>query len=205
MSNIRILSMLLVGASSLAMSAPANAQRQSAQQSAPDRNLPLCRVADPGETCRTRSGEIRVRRGRPAPTEREAPTTNNLGGGDPGWEVREQHGTQFGGDDVGFATAPADGVDPTTHNLGGGDPGWEVRERPGTQFGGGDVGFATGGTASAPEAMECENCDDDEDEPQGPIDNTPRPQEPTSEAPDDDEDCEWRNPSSGPDQEFCDE
>jgi len=187
MPGIRNLTLLFVSTSCLAISAPASAQRQAVQP-APDRSLPLCRVAEPGEQCRTRNGDIRVRRGRPAPN--DAPETEN-----------------FGGDDVGFATAPADGPQPTTNNLGGGDPGWEVRERRDTQFGGGDVGFVTGGGANAPapEAMECEHCDDDEDEPQGPIDNTPRPQEPTSEEPEDEEDCEWRNPAGGPDQEFCDE
>ena len=54
--------------------------------------------------------------------------------------------------------------------------------------------------------MECEFCDDDEDIPQGPIDNTPRPAEPAPQDPGDaDDDCEWRNPAGGPDQEFCDE
>lgn len=205
MTGIRNLTLLFVSASCLAISAPAHAQRQAVEPS-PDRTLPLCRVAEPGAQCRTRNGEVRVRRGRAAPTATDAPQPDNFGGGD-----------------VGFATEPADGTPPTTNNLGGGDPGWAIRERPETEFtgdeptwvraprpdgfGGDDVGFATapGGSAPAPEAMECENCDDDEDEPQGPIDNTPRPQEPTSEEPDDEEDCEWRNPAGGPDQEFCDE
>jgi hypothetical protein len=173
-----------------AASGTAEAQRQAIQPT-PDGSLPLCRVAEPGEQCRTRNGEIRVRRGRVSPADADTPETDNFGGGD-----------------VGFVTAPANGPQPTTNNLGGGDPGWQVRERPISEFGGDDVGFVVGGnsaTAPAPEAMECESCDDDEDEPQGPIDNTPRPQEPTSEEPDDEEDCEWHNPAGGPDQEFCDE
>ena len=65
------------------------------------------------------------------------PAPNQLGGGDPGWEVRNQLGggdpgwearqddsaPEFGGEDPGWVTAPE-----PVNRLGGGDPGWEVRQ-----------------------------------------------------------------------------
>lgn len=92
-------------------------------------------------------------------------------------------------------------------SFGGDEPTWVREPRP-DGFGGADVGFVTGEPSgnARPEAMECENCDDDEDVPQGPLDNTPRPQSPRDPVPGDDEDdCEWNNPAGGPDQEDCDE
>jgi len=162
---------------SAAFSNTAEAQRQSTEPT-PDRTVPFCRQAEPGETCRTRSGDIRIRRGQ---------------------------ADNFGGDDVGFATTPERAIEagrpetPLTDRA--------VRPNEDTRFGGEDIGFAIGGAGDTPEpeAMECDFCDDDEDVPQGPIVNTPLPDEPTTSEPEEEEDCEWRNPAGGPDQEFCDE
>lgn len=146
----------LVLTSSLAAPATAQTVRREDRE-----ELPLCRLAEPGERCRTRNGEIRIRTA-------AAPGT----------------GGQFQGDEVDFERQAASRSERVSrsenlqpHRL----------------------------DAPEPEAMDCENCDDDEDLPQGPIDNTPRPQEPAPQEPEDDEDCTWRNPSEGPDQEFCDE
>ncbi|MEE2526512.1 hypothetical protein V0U79_09050 [Hyphobacterium sp. HN65] len=199
----------LIAAALAASGLPALSEAQQRTMTRPGstQTLPLCRDAGPGEQCRTRNGEIRTRPGA---------QTNNLGGGNPGWEVRREN---------------------DTNNIGSTDPGWEVRRAdpqaegftgeetvfpaaPGNdRFGGEDAGWvrapdggrvrpsAGGGSSPRPEAMECDLCDDDEDLPQGPIDNTPRPQPPAPEEPKDDEeeDCIWRNPPEGPDQEFCDE
>lgn len=148
----------------VAISTGAEGQRAQVNPTSETR-LPLCRQAEPGERCRTRSGEVRTRPGTPA-AQPPAGSPNNLGGGDPGWEVRPD---EFGGGDVGFATAP--------------------------------------GEAGGPQAMECENCDDDEDLPQEPVDRTPRTDSgrTSSDEPAEEEDCTWTNPSQGPDQEFCDE
>ena len=123
----------------LALSGPAGAQRRHAQP-AGDETLPLCREAGAGERCRTRNGTILTRRDpRPAPA-RDPGQTQNLGGGDPGWEVGDPR--------------PGSGRDPAqTQNLGGGDPGWEVGDpRPGSardpgqtqNLGGGDPGWEVG-------------------------------------------------------------
>jgi len=183
MTYIHKLTILLIGATSLAVAAPAAAQRQTTAP-ASEAALPLCRLAEPGEQCRTRNGDIRTRRGHRGGNAPDAPATNNLGTNDPGWEFRERPVSQESSD--GSRT---------------------LREVAPAQFGGEDIGFATGGngTAPEPEAMECEFCDDDEDEPQGPIDNTPRPNEPTTSEPEEEDDCDWHNPAGGPDQEFCDE
>lgn len=191
----------------LAAPGPADAQRRTAQP-APDSALPLCREAAAGERCRTRNGTVRIRRGaRPGTGATDAPGTSNLGGGDPGWGVRGERVT---------AEEPVSDAASRRNNFGGEDPGWVRQPDGGNEFGGDDPGWVQapdgrlarpvgGGDVPAPEAMECEFCDDDEDEPQGPIDNTPRPQSPAPSEPEEEEDCEWRNPAGGPDQEFCDE
>ena len=208
---------LLLGASLAMLATPALAQTRQIERPQPSAELPLCRDAEPGERCRTRSGEVRVRRG---PAERPAP--NALGGGDPGWEVRQENtrdiprgpasgrtvrpdagdGDSFTGEETVFPAAPRG------DSFGGEDAGW-VRDPDGGRFGGEDPGWVRppgAGDPQTPQAMECELCDDDEDVPQGPIDNTPRPQSPAPQEPaGEEEDCEWRNPSQGPDQEFCDE
>ncbi|SDL92465.1 hypothetical protein [Maricaulis salignorans] len=101
----------------LALSGAAGAQRQQAQ-SAPDQTLPLCREAEAGERCRTRNGTILIQReARPA-AGRDTGQTQNLGGGDPGWEIGDPR--------------PGAGRDEgQNNNLGGGDPGWEVRDQAG--------------------------------------------------------------------------
>ncbi|QNL19943.1 hypothetical protein HXX25_11765 [Hyphobacterium sp. CCMP332] len=169
----------------VAFSGSVDAQRQDAR-SVQNEMLPLCRDAEAGERCRTRNGTVRVRRGQRAGSGNEPGLTNNLGGGDPGWEVRGEGDTEPRGE------APG-----------------QVRQPDVQNFGGADVGFITGrgGNAPEPEAMDCELCDDDEDTPQGPIDNTPRPDTRAPQGPDggEDDDCEWHNPAGGPDQEFCDE
>lgn len=164
----------------LAFPGVADAQRQGVQAGS-ERSLPLCRNADPGERCRTRNGTIRVR---PARRPRNGEGTGQaqpLGGGDPGWQVRRERREEFGGD----------------------EPSWVAQPNSAAP------GPAAGGQTNGPEptAMECEFCDDDEDVPQGPIDNTPRPDTPAPQEPEggEDDDCEWRNPAGGPDQEFCDE
>lgn len=152
------------------------------------RELPLCRTAERGERCRTRNGEVRIRGGA---------RTNNLGGGDPGWEVRETEAQaeEFTGEETVFPATPQG------ERFGGEDPGW-VRAPDGRLV----RPVAPGGSPPEAEAMECEFCDDDEDIPQGPIDNTPGPEAPAPQEPEgEEEDCEWRNPSQGPDQDFCDE
>jgi len=183
MTYFHKLTILLMGATSLSVAAPATAQRQTTAP-ASEVALPLCRLADPGEQCRTRNGDIRTRRGNRRGNAPDAPTTNNLGTNDPGWEIRERPDTEEGGNGQALLREP----------------------RP-DGFGGEDIGFAIGGAGDTPEpeAMECDFCDDDEDVPQGPIVNTPLPDEPTTSEPEEEEDCEWRNPAGGPDQEFCDE
>ena len=182
MSNFRYLKILFIGMSCLTISAPTFAQRQSTI-SASDNALPLCRQAEAGERCRTRNGTVRIRRGSRSGAP-DAPTTNNLGTTDPGWEIRERPDTEEGGNGRALLREP----------------------RP-DGFGGEDIGFAIGGAGDRPEpeAMECDFCDDDEDVPQGPIVKTPLPDEPTTSEPEEEEDCTWRNPAGWPDQEFCDE
>ncbi|WP_417483785.1 hypothetical protein [Maricaulis salignorans] len=107
----------LLAGGCLAVASPAVAQRQDAR---PDTNpaLPLCRLAEAGERCRTRDGTITTRR---APRPAAGPAvgqTNNLGGGDPGWELRDPR--------TGTERDPGQ-----TNNLGGGDPGWEVQGEDG--------------------------------------------------------------------------
>ncbi|WP_417489279.1 hypothetical protein [Maricaulis sp.] len=127
----------------LTLSEPAAAQRQQAQP-APEQTLPLCRQAEPGERCRTRNGTVLIRRDPRPGTGRDTGQTQNLGGGDPGWEVgdprpgagREDGQTQnLGGGDPGWEIDnPRPGAgrdDGQTNNLGGGDPGWEVRDETG--------------------------------------------------------------------------
>lgn len=216
----------LIAAALLATSLPALSSAQQRPMTRPDsaETLPLCRNAEPGQRCRTRNGEIRTRPGNAEPDNlggadpgwgvRQEPRTNNLGGGDPGWDVQpaEPRAEGFTGEETVFPAAPEG------DQFGGEDPGWAGRVQPGrNQFGGEDAGWVRspdnrlvrpvgGGTAPESTAMECELCDDDEDIPQGPIDNTPRPDDPAPQEPEgEEEDCEWRNPSQGPDQEFCDE
>ncbi|MDG1416290.1 MAG: phage baseplate assembly protein V [Maricaulis sp.] len=89
---------------------------------------------------------------------------------------------EFGGEDIGFARQP---------------------------FGGQDLGGRQTGEAPVATHMESEFSDEDSDEPQ-------EPQLPTgggtsttttsgSDPDPDPEDCEYRNPAGGPDQDFCDE
>lgn len=199
MPGIRLLTGLIIGTGCLAVSVPAAAQSQSVPP-AGGQELPLCRDAEPGDQCRTRNGSIRVRRAA-ADTHREnAARPDSFGGDEPTW-VREPRPDGFGGDE------PTWVEEPRADAFGGDEPTWVRQPRP-DGFGGADVGFVTGNPSgnARPEAMECENCDDDEDVPQGPVDNTPRPQSPRDPVPGDDEDdCEWNNPAGGPDQEECDE
>ncbi|WP_339744317.1 hypothetical protein [uncultured Maricaulis sp.] len=102
----------VLAVSFFAISSVAEAQRRTAQP-VQDRPLSLCRDAEAGERCRTRTGEVRIRRGQRTGAGIEAPQTNNLGGGDPGWEVHDQR-------------TGAGIEDGQINNLGGGDPGWEV-------------------------------------------------------------------------------
>jgi hypothetical protein len=87
---------------------------------------------------------------------------------------------EFGGEDIGFA-----------------------RQR----FGGQDLGGRTAGDAPEPTNMESEFTDEEGDGPQEPQvptgggTTTTTPSDPDP----DPEDCEYRNPAGGPDQEFCDE
>ena len=126
----------------IASPAAAGAQRAGAQAD-PDRALPLCRVAEAGERCRTRNGTIRVRRDARPAGGHTAGQTNNLGGGDPGWELRDPRST-------------TDAEAGQTNNLGGGDPGWELRDPRSTtdaeagqtnNLGGGDPGWELRGEA----------------------------------------------------------
>ncbi len=112
-----------LAAGMFAVSSAAEAQRQTVQP-VQNRALPLCREAEAGERCRTRSGEVRVRHDERRHGLEDGPA-NNLGGGDPGWEVRDQR-------------SGAGREDGPTNNLGGGDPGWEVHD----------------GKAPGPEAMD---------------------------------------------------
>lgn len=64
-----------------------------------------------------------------------APEPNQLGGGDPGWEVRQrgdltEDSNNLGGGDPGWEVQPGNGAGVDTQNLGGGDPGWEIRNDP---------------------------------------------------------------------------
>ena len=140
MINKHYLAAAMLVAGCLTLSSAAQAQRQDAQP-ALNQALPLCREAQAGERCRTRNGEVRIRGGQRTDAGDQAGQVNNLGGGDPGWEVRDPR------PDAGAQTGQ-------TNNLGGGDPGWEVRDpRPdaGAQtgqtnnLGGGDPGWEVRG------------------------------------------------------------
>ncbi len=174
----------------LAAPSAADAQRQTTQGQTMQRPAPEaeeqserapCRDGERGRHCRVRAADVGVR---------QETGANELGGADPGWGVRQE-----------AADAP------DAENFGGEDPGWvrdrlQARPRDGAAM----ARPVSGGQAPA-EHMECEFCDDDEDLPQGPIDNEPGPAEPESpdEPSEEEDDCVWRNPPEGPDQEFCDE
>ena len=181
MINKHYLAAAMLAAGCLTLSGAAQAQRQGAQP-ALNQALPLCREAQAGERCRTRNGEVRIRGGQRTDAGDQAGQVNNLGGGDPGWELRaprtdagEQTGqtNNLGGGDPGWEVRDPrpDAGEQTgqTNNLGGGDPGWEVHAECDTgaageqtareggpdvqNFGGADVGFVTGPGDKAPEAV----------------------------------------------------
>ncbi len=84
-----------------------------------------CDGENPPPACRNRAPV------RPAP--------NRLGGGDPGWEVREtqEEGTELGGGDPGWEVRQGD----TANEFGGEDPGWVTAPEPVNRLGGGDPGW----------------------------------------------------------------
>lgn len=187
-----------------ALAQPASQTRTQSEQA-----LPLCRNAEAGQECRTRNGEIRIRRG----------GRQNFGGEDPGWvrpEVDDEVLVQFeeGDPDRPVMTGRRmNGRDAAPEAATGhdGQAGPAVTRRDmTTQFGGGDVGFVTGTGGHEPQNMDSEFSDDEDEGPQLP--QTPTdPGQPTDTgtrtepAEKDPEDCVWNNPEEGPDQEFCDE
>jgi hypothetical protein len=204
---------VITGAMLIAIGALGSAHAQAQTQRSPRPPLPACSDVEPGQPCQTNAGQ-RVRR----------PETSEFNGGDVGFarpEIGDEVVVQHSAGDPdrpvingrvmnGTDEAP-DNADRLTR-FGGADVGFAVREgNPDTdpaRFGGADVGFATDQQSPKAEQMECELCDDDEDEPQDTGGNTPGTGRRTSDdAPDeeDPEDCEWNNPAGGPDQENCDE
>lgn len=200
----------LLACTSLALCAPAVlAQPANQPRTQSEQALPLCRNAEAGQRCRTRNGEIRIRRG----------NRQNFGGDEPTWvrpEVDDEVLVQFeegdpdrpvvSGRRMNGRDAPAEAA---SGNEGRNDLAITRREMT-TQFGGDDVGFLTGAETPEPENMESDYSDDDDEGPQLP--QTPvNPRRPTDTgtrtppADEDPEDCVWNNPEEGPDQEFCDE
>lgn len=200
----------LMACTSLALCAPAVlAQPANQARTQSEQALPLCRNAETGQRCRTRNGQVRIRRG----------NRQNFGGEDPGWvrpEVDDEVLVQFeeGDPDRPIVSGRRmNGRDAAPEAASGEDsrvgPAITGREMT-TQFGGADVGFVTGGDGQEPQNMESEFSDEEGDGPQLP--NTPQnPDQPTDTgtrtepAEKDPEDCVWSNPPEGPDQEFCDE
>jgi len=90
--------------------------------------LPLCRNAERGQRCVTRSGQERIRGQRG--------DRNQLGGGDPGWDVQGAEPNALGGGEPGW------GVNvPEPNQLEGADPGWGVEEAEPNELGGGEPGW----------------------------------------------------------------
>jgi hypothetical protein len=90
--------------------------------------LPLCRNAERGQRCVTRSGQERIRGQRG--------DRNQLGGGDPGWDVQGAEPNALGGGEPGW------GVNvPEPNQLEGADPGWGVEETEPNELGGGEPGW----------------------------------------------------------------
>lgn len=200
----------LLASTTLALCAPAVlAQPVNQARTQSEQALPLCRSAEAGQRCRTRTGEIRIRRG----------NRQNFGGDEPTWvrpEVDDEVLVQF---EEGDPDRPVlsgrrmNGRDAAPETASGEEdragPAMIRREMT-TQFSGGDVGFASGNGGQEPQNMESEFSDEEGDGPQLP--NTPQnPDQPTDTgartepAEKDPEDCVWNNPEEGPDQEFCDE
>ncbi len=196
----------LMACTTLALCAPAvMAQPASQSRAQSEQALPLCRNAEAGQRCRTRNGEIRVRRG----------NRQGFSGDDPGWvrpEVDDEVLVQFEEGDPDrpvMSGSRMNGRD-TAPEAAGGDGADNTRVVSGqTQFGGGDVGFARGVEAPGASYMDSEFSDDEDEDP--PLPPTTNPRQPTDTggrtqpADEDPEDCVWNNPEEGPDQEFCDE
>jgi len=135
---------------SLLMATPVAAQAARAVQPPATEGTDIddCRPESARAQCRDADGRL-VRPQRQARPVETQPATNQLGGGDPGWEDRIET-NQLGGGDPGWEerveTNQLGGGDPgweervETNELGGGDPGWEERVET-NELGGGDPGW----------------------------------------------------------------
>ncbi len=104
---------------------PANRPQPQVRQQA---ELPLCRDAERGQRCVTRSGQERIRGQRG--------DRNQLGGGDPGWGAQGGEPNALGGADPGWGVR-----DVERNDLGGGEPGWGAQESEPNELGGGEPGW----------------------------------------------------------------
>lgn len=185
--SVSMSALVIAVGGALGMAAISEAQTRNPALQRPQRQLPACSEVEAGALCRDREGNT-IRR------------PEEFNGGDVGFargraQVRGE-AEEFGGADVGFAQ-PEVGDEVLTGFVEG-DP-----DRPVVN------GRVMNGEAPRPMAMDCEDCDDDEDLPQdtspprGGTGTTTRrvPSDPDP----DPEDCEWNNPPEGPDQEECDE
>lgn len=113
-----------------AIALTASASAQPGQQDPPPQQPVRCNGEAPDPTCRRAPADA---------DRRDRPDRNQLGGGDPGWEVGRPDSAarpdSFGGDEPTRVETP----DPT-NRLGGGDPGWEVQNATDTPDAGGFMG-----------------------------------------------------------------
>jgi len=205
-----LLAATLMAGSVMSPSALADQRRQV---SSSQTQIQSCREAEAGERCQRRNGDIVTKPDHPRSNtmrpEVDDEVVVDFEPGDPrrpvvndqlynGQDAPPERGeTQnFGGQNVGDLRISGHDVD-------------GMEQRP-ANFGGEDIGFVRGHLEDAPEplAMDCEDCDSDEDLPQEPVPPTNGGGSTTAPPADDDEpeeDCFWNNPAGGPDQDNCDE